>query len=59
MPGRLLAVLRAADGPVPAAALDAAWPDPGQRGRALAALVADGLAARRADGAIGLPGDDA
>jgi len=57
--GRLLAVLRAANGPVPAAALDGAWPDPDQRGRALAALIADGLAARRADGAIGLPGDDA
>lgn len=57
--GRLLAVLRAADGPVPAAALDAAWPDPDQRGRALAALIADGLAAGRADGAIGLPGDGA
>ena len=41
--GRLLAVLRAADGPVPAAALDAAWHDPGQRARALAALIADGL----------------
>ena len=32
--GRLLAVLRAADGPVPAGALDAAWPDPASgRGR--------------------------
>jgi A/G-specific adenine glycosylase len=42
--GRLLAVLRDADEPVPAARLDAAWPDPEQRGRALASLVADGLA---------------
>jgi A/G-specific adenine glycosylase len=43
--GRLLAVLRAAAGPVPAVALDAAWPDPDQRARALSALVDDGLAA--------------
>jgi A/G-specific adenine glycosylase len=42
--GRLLAVLRAAAGPVPAAALDVAWPDPAQRARALGALVDDGLA---------------
>jgi A/G-specific adenine glycosylase len=57
--GRLLAVLRAAPGPVPAGGLDAAWPDPAQRARALDALIADGLAARRADGSVGLPGDDA
>ncbi|HEX3490362.1 MAG TPA: A/G-specific adenine glycosylase [Streptosporangiaceae bacterium] len=56
--GRLLAVLRAAAGPVPAGELDAAWPDPAQRARALDALIADGLADRRADGTIGLPGDD-
>ena len=43
--GRLLAVLRDADEPVPAARLDAAWPDAQQRDRALASLVADGLAA--------------
>ena len=42
--GRLLAVLRDADEPVPAARLDAVWPDAQQRGRALASLVADGLA---------------
>ena len=42
--GRLLAVLRDSDGPVPAARLDAAWPDAGQRARSLASLVADGLA---------------
>jgi A/G-specific adenine glycosylase len=53
--GCLLAVLRAADGPVPAAALDAAWHDTGQRARALAALCADGLATRRADGSFSLP----
>jgi len=48
--GRLLAVLRDADGPVPATRLDAAWPDESQRGRSLASLVADGLAES-------LPGD--
>ena len=42
--GRLLAVLRDAHGPVPAARLDAAWPDENQRARSLASLVADGLA---------------
>jgi len=42
--GRLLAVLRDADEPVPAARLDAAWPHAPQRSRALASLVADGLA---------------
>jgi A/G-specific adenine glycosylase len=55
--GALLAVLRSADGPVRPAALDAAWPDTGQRARALAALVADGLATRRADGMFALPGE--
>ena len=55
--GRLLAVLRSADGPVPATALDAAWHDSGQRARALAALVTDGLATRRADGTFALPGE--
>jgi A/G-specific adenine glycosylase len=53
--GRLLAVLRASDGPVPAAALDAAWPDPLQRARALATLIADGLAMRLASGQYSLP----
>jgi A/G-specific adenine glycosylase len=56
--GRLMAMLRAAAGPVPALALDAAWPDPVQRGRALAALADDGLAIRRDDGTVALPGDD-
>jgi A/G-specific adenine glycosylase len=42
--GRLLAILRDAAGPVPAARLDAAWPDHAQRARALRTLVADGLA---------------
>jgi A/G-specific adenine glycosylase len=55
--GALLGVLRSADGPVRPAALDAAWHDPGQRARALAALVADGLVTRRADGTFALPGE--
>jgi A/G-specific adenine glycosylase len=53
--GRLLAVLRAAAGPVPAARLDAVWPDADQRARALAALIADGLAAPAGPGCYGLP----
>lgn len=41
--GRLLAVLREADGPVTRAALDAAWSEQAQRDRALASLLDDGL----------------
>ncbi|ONI68425.1 adenine glycosylase [Kribbella sp. ALI-6-A] len=41
--GRLLAVLRAASGPVAKKSLDASWPDQVQRERALDGLVADGL----------------
>jgi A/G-specific adenine glycosylase len=55
--GRLLAVLRAATGPVTAAQLDTAWDDSGQRARALAALITDGLVASRADGSFALPGE--
>ncbi|MFC5997419.1 A/G-specific adenine glycosylase [Quadrisphaera sp. GCM10027208] len=54
--GRLLAVLRGADGPVAAAELAAAWDDDDQRGRCLATLVADGLAELRPDGTVALPG---
>lgn len=42
--GRLLAVLRSSDGAVTAGELDVVWPDAAQRTRALAGLVADGLA---------------
>jgi A/G-specific adenine glycosylase len=52
----LLAVLRDADEPVPAARLDAAWPDPEQRERALASLLADGLAEALPGGRYALPG---
>ncbi|MDQ3628092.1 MAG: A/G-specific adenine glycosylase [Actinomycetota bacterium] len=41
--GRLMAVLRAAELPVPRAALEEAWSEPVQRERCLDALVADGL----------------
>ena len=54
--GRLLGVLREAAGPVPAARLDAAWPDQAQRARALAALVADGLAEPLTPDTYALPG---
>jgi A/G-specific adenine glycosylase len=55
--GRLLAILRSASGPVPPVALDAAWDDSGQRTRALAALIDDGLIIGCPDGSLGLPGD--
>jgi A/G-specific adenine glycosylase len=54
--GRLMAVLRDADGPVPGALLDAAWPDAQQRERCLDSLVADGLVDPVGDGAYALPG---
>jgi A/G-specific adenine glycosylase len=56
--GALLAVLRAADGPVPAAELNGAWHDSGQRARALAALIADGLVVE-SGGYLALPGEAA
>jgi A/G-specific adenine glycosylase len=54
--GRLLAVLRQAPGAVSGRDLDAAWPDPEQRARALSALVADGLAVPLDHGLYALPG---
>ncbi|HUY46293.1 MAG TPA: A/G-specific adenine glycosylase [Streptosporangiaceae bacterium] len=54
--GRLLAVLREADGPVPGARLDDVWPDQQQRARALDGLVADGLVDPLPDGRFALPG---
>jgi len=56
--GRLLAVLRNANGPVRPVTLDSAWDDSGQRARSLAALIADGLVTRGADGSFSLPGDE-
>jgi A/G-specific adenine glycosylase len=54
--GKLLAVLRAAEEPVPQAALDVVWDEPVQRARALDGLVADGLVEPLADGMYRLPG---
>jgi A/G-specific adenine glycosylase len=47
--GLLLAVLRATTGPVRKPALDAVWPEPVQRERALTSLLADGLVIRDRD----------
>lgn len=44
--GRLMAVVRQAEGDVPKARLDLAWDDATQRERALASLVSDGLLVR-------------
>ncbi len=41
--GALLGVLRSSDEPVTSDELAASWPEAGQRDRALASLVADGL----------------
>lgn len=53
--GRLMAVLRAADGPVPRSRLDEVWPDDQQRERCLDGLVADGLADPVDDDTFALP----
>jgi A/G-specific adenine glycosylase len=53
--GRLLAVVRSAEGPVPPGELTAAWPEPVQRDRALAGLLHDGLVDVTAGGYV-LPG---
>lgn len=53
--GRLLAVLRDANGPVPASRLDQVWPLPVQRARALDGLVADGLVDALPGGEYALP----
>ena len=55
--GALMAVLRAAEGPVPRTALDAAWPEAARRERALRTLLTDGLAEEIAPGVFALPGD--
>jgi A/G-specific adenine glycosylase len=53
--GRVLAVLRERSHAVPRADFDLVWPDPEQLNRALAGLVADGLAAQSGHGYT-LPG---
>lgn len=54
--GLLMSVLRDSPGAVPIAALDAVWTEAGQRGRALAGLLHDGLVVALDDGEFGLPG---
>ena len=54
--GRLLDVLRAAEGPVPAPLLDDVWDDAVQRSRCLDSLLTDGLVEQTADGRFTLPG---
>jgi A/G-specific adenine glycosylase len=53
--GRLLDVLRGADGAVERAALDAVWSDGAQRDRCLDSLLVDGLAEQLDDGRFALP----
>ena len=53
--GRLLDVLRAASGPVPAEALTPVWDDAVQRSRCLDSLLVDGLVAQTEDGRFTLP----
>jgi A/G-specific adenine glycosylase len=53
--GRLMAVLREAEGAVPKAHLDATWDDEMQRERCLDALVADGLVEPIEDDLFALP----
>ena len=53
--GRLLGVVRDAEGVVPARRLDAAWADAGQRARCLASLVEDRLLVRTDVGDYALP----
>ena len=53
--GRLLGVVRDAEGVVPALRLDAAWADAGQRARCLASLVEDRLLVRTDAGDYALP----
>lgn len=53
--GRMMALLRDAEGSVAAAALAATWHDVDQQERCLAALVADGLAVETAPGRYSLP----
>ncbi|WP_375493293.1 A/G-specific adenine glycosylase [uncultured Jatrophihabitans sp.] len=54
--GRLMAVLRDAEGPVAKDALDLVWRDDVQRERALDSLAVDGLVDPRPDGTYALPG---
>ena len=57
--GRLLAILRDTEQPVPAAALDMAWHDADRRAGALASLLDDGLVVEIAPGRFALGGTPA
>ena len=54
--GKLMAVLREAEGSVSSARLDAAWPEPVQRQRAVQSLITDGLMICTPNGRFSLPG---
>lgn len=53
--GRIMAVLRDADGPVHSSRIDAVWPDAAQRDRCLAGLVADRLVEAAGPSTYALP----
>ncbi len=53
--GRILALLRDSDAPLPAPAVEACWDDPVQYHRALASLIDDGLVVRAGTGPLALP----
>ncbi|QPK79461.1 A/G-specific adenine glycosylase [Corynebacterium lizhenjunii] len=53
--GLIMDVLRRADTPVSRSAIDVVWPDAAQRSRALASLLADGLAEQDAQQRFHLP----
>src|ERR1700712_3318451 len=57
--GRLMGVLREAEGSVARRRLDAVWPEPVQRERALQSLLDDGLVVSAADDRFALPGGGA
>lgn len=53
--GKIMAVLREAEAPVPQSAIDVVWPEGAQRSRALYSLLEDGLAVQHDDGLFSLP----
>jgi A/G-specific adenine glycosylase len=55
--GRVMSVLREAEGPVARSRIDAVWPDAGQRERCLASLLSDGLVVTAGDEHFALPGE--
>jgi A/G-specific adenine glycosylase len=54
--GRIMSLLREAEGSIPRSAIDTAWPDAGQLERCTALLITDGLAVEQPDGSMTLPG---